>query len=251
MMYRSDSFKNTRVVVSGATGLIGSEICKMFLLAGANVIAIGSSEKRLHDLRLKLNNKNLEILKCNLLKQDQIAGCIEKIKSQNHQIDVLINSAGILEKSSIDELSHLEWDRIIRLNLTASFLLIQGLLGLIRESANGRIINISSNAGRMGGYNNGPAYAASKGGLISMTYNLARKLGKDNITVNVIAPGTIESPMNDIRSKNEQKELLKLFPSGRFGTAEEIAHIALFLASKQSSFVNGSVIDANGGMFTG
>ena len=112
-------------------------------------------------------------------------------------------------------------------------------------------MNISSNAGRMGGYANGPAYAASKGGIISLTHNLARKLAIYGITVNCVAPGTIETDMTKQISDLTRRTLLEKFPVGRFGAASEVASAVSFFIQEESSFVTGAILDVNGGLFMG
>ena len=136
-------------------------------------------------------------------------------------------------------------------NLKASFFIIQKALPYLKKGNCPRVINISSNAGRMGGYANGMSYTASKGGVISLTYGLARHLARHGITVNCIAPGTIDSDMSRLRDQETQKKLLDKFPLGRIGTSDEVAFAALYFASMESSFTTGAVLDINGGMFMG
>jgi 3-oxoacyl-[acyl-carrier protein] reductase len=164
---------------------------------------------------------------------------------------VLVNCAGVLELEDPEELSEEIWDRVIDVNLKSYFFVIQICLPFLKKSKHPRIVNISSNAGRMGGYANGTAYAASKGGVISLTYNLARKLAKFGITVNCVAPGTIETEMIRQISISEKQNLLDKFPLGRFGTVNEVASAVSYFVMEESAFTTGSVLDVNGGLFTG
>ena len=129
--------------------------------------------------------------------------------------------------------------------------MIQQALPYLEKSRYPRVINISSNAGRMGGYENGLAYSASKGGVIALTYGLARRLAPKGITVNCIAPGTIESNMSRCYDESVRNRLLSRFPIGRFGVPEDVAAAACFFASEESGFTTGAVLDVNGGLFMG
>jgi 3-oxoacyl-[acyl-carrier protein] reductase len=143
------------------------------------------------------------------------------------------------------------WDTIIAVNLKGSFLVAQQALPHLETGRAPRIINISSNAGRMGGFENGLAYTASKGGQIALTYGLARRLAPKGITVNCIAPGTIESDMSQSYDDATRGRLLTRSPLGRLGTPEEVAAAACYFASEESGFTTGAVLDVNGGMFMG
>jgi 3-oxoacyl-[acyl-carrier protein] reductase len=127
--------------------------------------------------------------------------------------------------------------------------MIQKSLKYLEKSSAARIINISSNSGRMGGFENGMAYSASKGGIIALTYGVARQLASKKITVNCVAPGTIESNMLNARDEETKNRLLTRFPIGRFGTTDEVASAVCYFASEESGFTTGSVLDGIGGLF--
>jgi 3-oxoacyl-[acyl-carrier protein] reductase len=143
------------------------------------------------------------------------------------------------------------WDSVLDINLKGTFFITQKCLPYLKLGTDPRIINIASNAGRMGGYANGMSYTASKGGMISITYGLARKLAPFGITVNCVAPGTIDSDMTRMRDADTHKKLLEKFPIGRIGTSDEVASAACYFASRESGFTTGAVLDVNGGMFMG
>ena len=136
-------------------------------------------------------------------------------------------------------------------NLKGAFLTTQAVVPIMRRRRFGRVINIASMAGRMGGISVGAAYAVSKSGLIGLTWNLARALAADGITVNAVAPGPVEGAMYDGFTDDQRATLERSIPVGRLGTPEEIGAAVAFLASDQAGFMNGTVIDANGGAFTG
>jgi 3-oxoacyl-[acyl-carrier protein] reductase len=137
------------------------------------------------------------------------------------------------------------------INLRGSFFTIQKALPYLERSRAARVINLSSNSGRMGGFENGMAYSASKGGIIAMTYGLARQLAPRKITVNCIAPGTIESDMSRARDAAALARLLSRFPLGRLGQPDEVAAAACYFASEEAGFTTGAVLDVNGGLFMG
>jgi 3-oxoacyl-[acyl-carrier protein] reductase len=164
---------------------------------------------------------------------------------------VLVNSAGILSTQNIKEMTRENWDRVLTVNLTGTFFMVQQTLPWLEKSPAPRIINISSNAGRMGGFEGSLCYAASKGGIISITYGLARQLAPQNILVNCIAPGTTMTDIVKAYTPEAMARLLPRFPLGRLGKPEEIAAAACFFASEEASFTTGAVLDVNGGMFMG
>ena len=166
-------------------------------------------------------------------------------------IDVLVNSAGVLDMSKIDEMTIEHWDEVMAINARGTFFMIQKSVKYLEKSKAPRIINISSNSGRMGGFENGIAYSASKGAMIAMTYGIARQLASKKITVNCVAPGTIESDMLNARDEETIKRLLDRFPIGRFGKSDEVAAAVCYFASEEAGFTTGAVLDVNGGLFMG
>jgi 3-oxoacyl-[acyl-carrier protein] reductase len=245
------NFGSRTAIVTGGSRNIGLAIAESFLLAGMKVAVIGSTEKSLASARKTLFRfgDSCEFWQCDLSEIVKLKELVGSINSRFGSIDVLVNCAGLLESKEIDNVTETDWDSVIDLNMKAAFFLIQESLPFLKLGKSPRIINISSNAGRMGGYASGSVYAASKGGLISLTYSLARKLAKFNITVNTIAPGTIESEMS--KSLPNSELLATRIPLGRLGKTSEVAAAACYLASLESSFTTGAVIDVNGGMFMG
>jgi 3-oxoacyl-[acyl-carrier protein] reductase len=181
----------------------------------------------------------------------ELSGIFEQVQKRFRSLDVLVNSAGLLETSEIEQVTEDLWDSVVDVNLKSTFFVTQKALPFLKLGEQARIINISSNAGRMGGYANGPVYAATKGGVIALTYSLARRLAVHGITVNCVAPGTIESEMSRSFGSEERNLLLERFPLKRFGHPEEVATAICYFASLESGFTTGSVLDVNGGLFTG
>lgn len=244
--------KRTAVITGGSKN-IGLAISEKFAQAGLQVAIISSNSGHLNSAQAYLRGKgfSVSVWPCNIAEVDTISLTLEKIQRQHGSIDILVNCAGMLDLSSIEDTTEDKWNDVLDVNLKGSFFITQKCIPYLKDGVDPRVINIASNAGRMGGYANGMSYTASKGGMISMTYGLARRLAPFGITVNCVAPGTIESDMSRMRDPETHNKLLEKFPLGRIGTAEEVASAVCYFASKESSFTTGAVLDVNGGMFMG
>jgi len=169
------------------------------------------------------------------------------MKANYGGIDVLVNNAGITRDGLIMRMSEQDWDEVMNVNLKSIFLCTRGVTRVMMKQRSGSIINISSIIGLIG--NPGQAnYAASKGGIISFTKSVARELASRNIRANAIAPGFIETSMTEKIPENLQKKMLEAIPLGRYGKPENVADLAVFLASDRSSYITGQVISICGGM---
>jgi len=245
---------HTALITGGAQG-IGKEIALTLVENGANIVVVDINPVTLEAFELEMREKNreAEFLCCqaDVSKVDDIDSAVEKATKKYGGIDILINNAGILHSTPIEDITEEEWDRIIDINLKSYFFAAQKVLPGMKKKNWGRIINMSSLAGRMGGYVNGLGYSASKAGIIGLSRGLAYRLAKYNITSNCIAPGTTESAILDQISDEKITEIRKKIPLGRLGKTEDIASLVLFLASEMSGFITGSTIDINGGMYMG
>ncbi len=247
------TFGQRVAIVTGGSGSIGLAIGLKFAQAGLGVALLASNPARLRHAQQRFQDADLaaSIWPCDLSDLASIEPVLRAVHAQHGSIDILVNCAGVLDLDPVEQTDEATWDRVLDVNLKASFFMAQKCLPYLREARAPRIINISSNAGRMGGYANGMPYTASKGGMIALTYGLARKLAQDGITVNCVAPGTIESDMSRSRDPETHSQLLRRFPLGRIGTPEEVALAACYFASMESSFTTGAVLDVNGGLFMG
>lgn len=247
------TFGNRTAVITGGSKNIGLAIADKFSQAGLQVAIVSSNAKHLEVAQIYLNSKGYSpsVWPCDISDIRSLTPMLERIHSKHGSIDILVNCAGILDLSTVEDTTEEMWDSVIDINLKGTFFITQKCLPYLKSGIDPRVINIASNAGRMGGYANGMSYTASKGGMISITYGLARKLAPFGITVNCVAPGTIESDMSRMRDAETHKKLLEKFPVGRIGTADEVASAALYFASKESGFSTGAVLDVNGGMFMG
>jgi 3-oxoacyl-[acyl-carrier protein] reductase len=180
-----------------------------------------------------------------------VTAAIAAVVKEFGRVDVLVNNAGILHTTPIAAITEAEWDRILAVNLKSVFFLSQQVLPHMQARRWGRIINIASIAGRMGGYGSGLAYSASKAGIIGLTMGMARHVAEFNVTVNAVAPGTTMSPIIEKFSAEQLEELRQRVPMKRLGVPQDTAALVAFLASEEAGFITGAVMDVNGGMFMG
>lgn len=240
-------------VVTGGSRNIGFAIAQKFYDLGYCVVILSVSEDsaRIAAASIDPSTSRVVGLRCDVTDESSVEQALEKTNELFGGIDIVVNSAGILDLSSIEEMTVEHWDKVLAINLRGTFTTIQKSIPYLEKSKAPRVINISSNSGRMGGFENGMAYSASKGAIIALTYGLARRLAKKKITVNCIAPGTIESDMSAARSPEVLQKLKERFPLERFGTPEEVAAAACYFASDEAGFTTGAVLDVNGGLFMG
>ena len=240
-------------VITGGSRNIGFAIAKKFSAAEMQVAIWSKSADSVEDATRKLNSSGATVLgvQCDVTDADAVRQCMELTAEHFGGIDVLVNSAAVLDLTSIAESTAEDWTHTLDTNVTGTFLACQAAIPYIVRSRAPRIINVSSNAGRMGGFENGLAYTASKGGVISLTYGLARRLAPYGVTANCIAPGTIESDMLKQWNPQTQERLRSRFPLKRFGTVDEVAAAACYFASEEAGFTTGAVLDVNGGLFMG
>ena len=239
--------KNLNIILTGATGIIGSAILEKLYKAGANIIATGTNQDKLNSIKNKFEKviiKKFDISDHNLIEKF-VNDCNDSFDSK---IDILINNAGITRDNLTIRMKDEEWNNVIKLNLTSSFLITKNIIKKMLKNKKGKIINITSVVGHTG--NIGQAnYAASKAGLIGMSKSLAQEYGKKNITVNCISPGFIQSEMTDRISENFKKSLQEKISLERFGLPDDVANSVIFLSSNLSDYITGETIHVNGGMY--
>ena len=235
--------------VTGAGQGIGLAIAKRMVEAGYNVV--------IADINLENAQKAAEELGSSVavkLDVTKVASIEEALKEGAEAfggIDVLVNNAGLLDGPDYEALTEEIWDRIQNVNIKGLFFCIQKCLPYLKKANMPRIINIASIAGRMGSYASGMSYVSSKGAVLSLTRGLSRRLAPDQITVNAVCPGTIQSEMIMQWTPEKRQELLDRIPIGRLGKPEDIAGAVCYLASEEAGFVTGVSLDVNGGMFAG
>ena len=252
---RQLTLKDKTAIVTGAGRGIGKAVVTSYLGFGAKVLAADIDEKALvflgDELESKIGAGMLDTIRVDVSSIKGIKQMVETCIRRFGSIDILVNNAGILHSTSIEDITEEEWDKIMAVNLKSMFFFSQAVLPYMKNKRGGRIINMSSLAGRMGGYKNGLAYSASKAGSIGLSQGMARRVAEYGITVNAIAPGTTESDIIKQFSEEAKRQLRDIIPVGRLGRTVDIADLATFLASDMAGFITGAVIDINGGMYMG
>ena len=239
--------KNINILLTGATGGIGNSILEKLITSGANVLATGTNEDKLKSIKEKYENVITE--KFDISNHSEIESFVNKANDTlGGRIDVLINNAGITRDNLSIRMKEDEWQKVIDINLTSTFLLSKNSIKKMLKSKKGKIINITSVVGHTG--NIGQAnYTASKAGVVAMSKSLALEYGKKNINVNCISPGFITTDMTD-KINDEYKEILKSrIPLDRFGSPNDIANAVIFLSSELSDYITGETLHVNGGMY--
>ena len=239
--------KNLNIIITGATGGIGGSILEKLFKENANIIATGTNQEKLNKIKDKFNS--IIIKKFDISDHSSIEKFIDECNQEfNNRIDILINNAGITLDNLTIRMKDDEWNKVINLNLTSTFMLTKNTIKKMLKNKSGKIINITSVVGHTG--NVGQAnYAASKSGIIGMSKSLALEYGKKNIKINCISPGFIKSDMTDKISDNFKEMLEGKIALDRFGDPEDVANAVLFLSSELSDYITGETIHVNGGMY--
>jgi 3-oxoacyl-[acyl-carrier protein] reductase len=235
-------------LVTGATGGIGGAIAKAFHSQGATVGLSGRNAEKLEAMASELGER-VHVLPCDLADKVQVAGLIDAALKAMGQLDILVNNAGLTKDNLFMVMKDDQWDDVIAVNLTSTFMLMRAAArSMMRaKTGYGRIINISSVSGIIGNPGQGN-YAASKAGMIGMTKSLAREAASRGITANCIAPGFIKTPMTDVLNEKQVTDIMAAIPAQTFGTPEDIAAAAVYLASEEARYMTGQTLHVNGGM---
>lgn len=237
---------NKTVVISGASGGIGIAISKAFYNEGYNIVLLYNKNKKALEEEFSLNDKRVLMLKGDLSKERDVLKIKEKVYSSFNSVDIIVNNAGISLVKFFDETTCEEWDNVFDVNVKSAFMLTKAFLPEMINKKRGNIINISSMWG-ISGASMEVCYSASKAALIGMSKALAKEVGPSGINVNVIAPGVIDTKMNNHLSKEDMESLIEETPINRIGTPEDVANAVLFLCDKKASFITGEVISVDGG----
>ena len=234
-------------LVTGASGGIGAEIARAIHSQGGTVVLHGTRADKLDALAAELGER-AHAVPANLSDRAAVAGLIDAAAEvAGGPLSILVNNAGITRDGLLMRMKDTDWDELIEINLTASMVLCRAAMRGMMKARSGRIISISSVVGATGnpGQTN---YAASKAGMIGFSKSLAAEVAGRGITVNVVAPGFIETPMTDVLDESQKSGLLTRVPAGRLGTPAEVAASVAFLASDEAGYITGATIHVNGGM---
>ena len=238
--------KNKNIIVTGASGGIGNSIVEKLYEYGANILASGTRVEKLNDLRNKF--EKIKILQFDISQTEKIEEFIDNASNKLGGLDCIINNAGITKDNLAIRMSIEEWQKVIDINLTSTFLMSKFAIKKMLKNKKGKIINITSVVGHTG--NLGQAnYTASKAGIVAMSKSLAIEYAKKNININCISPGFIKTNMTDKIDDKYKEAIISKIPSARLGEPEDIANVALFLSSENSNYINGETIHVNGGMY--
>ena len=233
-------------LVTGASGGIGEAIARALHAQGATVVLHGTRAEKLEALQKDLGARAFA-LAVDLSDRDAVAGLVDAASALAGPISILINNAGITRDGLLMRMKDDDWDSVLEVNVTASMSLCRAAIRGMMKARTGRIISISSVVGVTGnaGQTN---YAASKAGMIGFSKSLAAEVASRGLTVNVVAPGFIETPMTDVLDESQKSALLTRVPAGRLGHADEIAATVAFLASDEAAYITGATLHVNGGM---
>ncbi|MGD0624619.1 MAG: SDR family NAD(P)-dependent oxidoreductase [Thermodesulfobacteriota bacterium] len=245
-------FQGKVSVVTGGGAGIGEAIALAFAREGAHVAIWdldGNRAEKVSSTIQEMGHKSIAI-QMSVANAREVNASVQRVLREYGRIDILVNNAGICQVvPSVEEIKEEDWDRVLAVNLKGVFLCAKAVMGIMKKQKAGKIINMGSLAGKVGGIATGAHYAASKAAVMCLTKSLAKELGPYGVHVNAIAPGVIETDMTQMITGGDWQAYLSTIPLGRIGVVDEVAKVALFLASDEASYLTGEIIDVNGGQF--
>lgn len=245
-IYRPDTLSGEIALVTGASRGIGASIASALAAAGATVVGTATSQRGADAISAGLQGHGRGII-LDVADEASVDSALKDVQDKEGSPGILVNNAGITKDNLLMRMKQDEWDDVIATNLTGLYRLCKGCLRGMMKAKKGRIINIASVIAVMG--NAGQAnYAATKAGMIGFSKSLAREIGSRGITVNVVAPGFIDTDMTKVLTDDQRAAMLSQIPLGRLGSADDIADSVLFLASPAGAYITGETLHVNGGM---
>lgn len=242
-------FKDRVAIVTGGARGVGKAIALAFIGGGAQVVLVDVDRKELESLAETITKDGGRVIvaPCDITQSSEVLDMVSQVHKTFGRIDILVNNAGIIRRGTIETVSEEDWDRVIAVNLKGTFLCARACVPIMKQQGYGKIVNISSIAGKMGDIASAPGYGPSKAGIDALTKTLARQLAGYGINVNAVSPHAIATEMSAQWSDEKRKEIIAAIPLGRLGRPEDVAAAALFLSSEEASFITGEVLDVNGG----
>ena len=240
---------NKVAIVTGAGRGIGKAIAIALAREGANIIAIDVDIQTAEKVAKEIKSLDRQALAIQVDVSDskEVNRMVQSVLKKFKRVDILVNNAAIIRRGSIEDLTEEDWNRVMDVNLKGAFNCAKAVVGTMKKQRYGKIVNISSIAGKIGDLASAPCYGASKAGMTCLAKSLARELASYNINVNVVAPHAIETDMSKEWSEEKRKNIITNIPLGRMGKPEDIAEAVAFLVSDKAKFITGEVLDVNGG----
>ena len=237
---------NKKIFITGASGGIGSAICKKFVDKNFILVLTSSSDNNISKLKEQYGDKHF-YYKIDLSNSKNVQNCLDEISKNHKDISIIVNNAGKTEDNLIFRMKNDQWNEVLQTNLNSNYQIIKSLLPNMLSNKYGKIIGISSIVGSTG--NPGQAnYVASKSGLVGLYKSIALEVARRNINVNIISPGFITTSMTDKLNEEQKKQYLSRIPMMRFGNPIDVANLVFFLSSEDSSYITGQNFHINGGM---
>ena len=236
------------IVTGGARG-IGKAIALGFIREGTKLALVDVEKGILEAAKNEIKKSREEVIAipCDITRSLEVKAMVDQVRNAFGRVDILVNNAGIIRRGTIETVTEEDWDRVIEVNLKGTFNCCKAVAGMMKQQRYGKIINVSSIAGKMGDITSAPGYGPSKAGIDALTKTLARQLAPYGVNVNAVSPHAIETEMSAQWSEERRKEIIASIPLGRLGKPEDVAEAALFLVSDEASFITGEVLDVNGG----
>jgi len=241
--------KDRVAIVTGAARGIGKAIAWTFVREGASVALVDVEKKGLETLQKEIGIKGGQavVVSCDVSKASEVNQMVDRVQRAFGRIDILVNNAGIIRRGTIETVTEEDWDRVMEVNLKGPFNCSKAVVEIMKRQGYGKIVNVSSIAGKMGDITSAPGYGPSKAGMDALTKTLARQLAPHGIYVNGVAPHAIETEMSAEWSLEKRKAIVDAIPLKRLGKPEDVAEAVLFLASDTAAFITGEILDVNGG----
>jgi 3-oxoacyl-[acyl-carrier protein] reductase len=241
--------KDRVAIVTGAARGIGKAVAWIFVREGSRVALVDVEKTGLETLQKQIGKNRGQALAvpCDVSKASEVKQMVYQVQKTFGRIDILVNNAGIIRRGTIETVTEEDWDRVMEINLKGPFNCSKAVVEIMKRQGYGKIVNVSSIAGKMGDITSAPGYGPSKAGMDALTKTLARQLAPYGINVNGVAPHAIETEMSAEWSPEKRKAIVDAIPLKRLGKPEDVAEAVLFLASETAAFITGEIIDVNGG----
>ncbi len=242
-------FDGKIALITGSARGIGKSIARLFAKQGAQVVIADILQEDIDATVQEFTSEGLKGAgyQCNITSEEEVENMMKDVYQQFNSIDILINNAGITADTLLIRMKKIDWDKVINVNLTGTFICTQKATKYMMKQRHGKIVNISSVIGFIGNFGQAN-YAASKGGIIAFTKSVSKELASRNINVNAVAPGFIRTAMTDALPEEIQQKYLENISLKRFGTPEDVGKLVLFLSSEDADYITGQTIIIDGGM---